>query len=336
MGVNRRPRRSMKYRLHTVWPLLMLVLAIIVARSYAQNVTGNSELPRSESVPPHLEPASWPDDTLTIASLGHASVLLNYFGVRAISDPSLFTRVGFSIDSILTIGPKRHVDPPLAPAELQQLDVILITHAHMDHLDIPSLKALPKNVVVIACSKCSSLIAPLGFKDIRELNWGEETVVKGLRIRAMGARHWGRRWPPFGEDYGFNSYVLEKNGHRILLACDSADTDLFASVASNPPDVAIFSIGAYDPWIYNHANPEQVWAMFRQTGARYLIPVHWGTFRLSKEPMEEPLERLIAAAGDEQSRIVIRQIGGAWTLPAAAEVRAAAPRAGATAPPSGR
>ena len=206
----------------------------------------------------------------------------------------------------------------------------------MDHLDIPSLKALPKDAVVVACSKCSSLIAPLGFKDIRELNWGEETVVNGLRIRAMGARHWGRRWPPFGEDYGFNSYVLEKNGHRILLACDSADTDLFASVASNPPDVAIFSIGAYDPWIYNHANPEQVWTMFRQTGARYLIPVHWGTFRLSKEPMEEPLERLIAAAGDEQSRIAIRQIGATWTLPAAAEVRAAAPRAGATAPPSGR
>jgi L-ascorbate metabolism protein UlaG (beta-lactamase superfamily) len=130
--------------------------------------------------------------------------------------------------------------------------------------------------------------------------------------------------------------VLEKDGRRILLACDSAETDLFASVASNPPDVAIFSIGAYDPWINNHANPEQVWAMFRQTGARYLIPVHWGTFKLSNEPMEEPLQRLIAAAGVEQGRIVLRQIGGTWTLPAAAEARATASGADATAPPSGR
>ncbi len=270
---------------------------------------------------PDLDPASWPDSSLTITTLGHAALLMNYFGTRVIADPSLFSRVGLSFDSIVTIGPKRFVDPPLAPAELQQLDLILITHAHMDHLDIPSLKSLPKTAVVVACEKCSRIIAPLGFKDVRELKWGETTSVKGLTIRAMGARHWGRRWPPFGEDYGFNSYVLEKNGRRMLLACDSAETDLFASVATKPPDIAVFSIGAYDPWINNHANPEQVWAMFQQTGARYLVPIHWGTFRLSKEPMEEPLQRLIAAAGDQNDRIVLRQIGGTWTLPESAEAR---------------
>ncbi len=269
---------------------------------------------------PELDPASWPDNSLTIATLGHAALLMNYFGTRIIADPSLFSRVGMSIDSVITIGPKRFVHPPLAPAELQQLDLILITHAHMDHLDIPSLKSLPKTAVVVACERCSKLIAPLGFKDVRELKWGETTSVKGLTIRAMGARHWGRRWPPFGDDYGFNSYVLEKNGRRMLLACDSAETGLFASVATNPPEIAVFSIGAYDPWINNHANPEQVWAMFLQTGARYLVPVHWGTFRLSKEPMEEPLQRLIAAAGDERDRIVLRKIGGTWTLPSAAAI----------------
>jgi L-ascorbate metabolism protein UlaG (beta-lactamase superfamily) len=109
--------------------------------------------------------------------------------------------------------------------------------------------------------------------------------------------------------------VLEKNGHRMLLACDSAITDLFAPLHQNPPEVAAFSIGAYDPWIWNHANPEQVWAMFMETGAHYLVPLHWGTFRLSKEPMDEPLRRLIAAAGSESNRIVLRRIGVAWTLP---------------------
>lgn len=273
---------------------------------------------------PRLEPASWPDNSLTIASLGHATLLMNFFGTRVLSDPTLFSRVGMQIGSILTIGPKRFVDPPLTPAQLQQIDVILITHAHMDHLDLPSLKALPKTAVVIACDKCAKLITPLGFKDVRELKWGETTMVKGLAIRAMGARHWGRRWPPFGGGYGFNSYLLGKNGHRMLLACDSAQTDLFASLASMPPDVAAFSIGAYDPWINNHANPEQVWAMFQQTRARYLIPIHWGTFRLSKEPMQEPLQRLIAAAGSRQDRIVIRQIGGSWTMPASIEASQAA------------
>jgi len=263
----------------------------------------------------HLDPASWPDKSLTLANLGHATVLMNFFGTRVLADPSLFSRVGLSFDSIFTIGPKRVTDPPLAPAQLQQLDLILITHAHMDHLDIPSLKALPKSAVVVACDKCSKIIAPLGFKDVRELKWGESTVVKGVTIRAMGARHWGKRWPPLGEDYGFNSYVLEKDGHRVLLGCDSANTDLFAPLASTPPDVAIFSVGAYDPWIWNHADPEQVWSMFESTGARYLVPIHWGTFRLGKEPLEEPMQRLIKAAGDQQDRIVLRQIGVSWTMP---------------------
>jgi len=114
----------------------------------------------------------------------------------------------------------------------------------------------------------------------------------------------------------------------MLLACDSANTDLFAAVASRPPDVAAFSIGAYDPWIWNHANPEQVWSMFEQTHAHWLVPIHWGTFKLSREPMEEPLQRLIAAAGPEADRIVLRQIGGTWTMPARAAGGVASSAAG--------
>ncbi len=315
------PLRLMRSRPRVIAAVALISVALFAARSYPLDMNAAPGNPH-----PRLEPASWPDDSLTIANLGHATLLMNFFGTRVLSDPTLFSRVGMSIYSILTIGPKRIVDPPLTPAQLQHIDIILITHAHMDHLDLPSLEALPRSAVVVACEKCAKLIAPLGFNDIRELKWGETTVVKGLTIRAMGARHWGRRWPPFGAGYGFNSYVLEKNGRRMLLACDSAQTDLFAGLASTPPDVAAFSIGAYDPWIYNHANPEQVWAMFQQTRARYLIPIHWGTFRLSKEPMQEPLQRLIAAAGIQQDRIVIRQIGATWTMPASIAARQAAGR----------
>jgi L-ascorbate metabolism protein UlaG (beta-lactamase superfamily) len=273
--------------------------------------------------PPH--PAGWPNDALTIAYLGHATLLMNYFGVRVLSDPSFFDKVGLSFDSMFTIGPRRHTAPPLAPSALGPIEMLLITHAHMDHLDIPSLKALRKDMVVVACDQCSKLIAPLGFKDVRELQWGESTEVHGLKVTAMGANHWGKRWPPYGRNYGFNSYVLEKEGHRMLLACDSANTDIFGALGSDPPEVAAFSIGAYDPWIWNHANPEQVWKMFEATGAKYLVPIHWGTFKLSNEPMIEPLTRLIAAAGDQSDRIVIREIGETWTLPQATPMRAAAP-----------
>jgi L-ascorbate metabolism protein UlaG (beta-lactamase superfamily) len=262
-----------------------------------------------------LQPLSWPNDELTIANLGHSTLLMNFFGVRVISDPALFERVGLRLGPFGTIGPHRLVPAPLSAKQLQPLDVILVTHAHMDHLDLKSLQSLPKTSVVIACSGCAALISPLGYPDVRELNWGERTSVNGLTVIAMGANHWGKRWPG-GRTYGFNSYLLEKNGRRMLLACDSAMTNLLESLHHNPPDVAAFSIGAYNPWIWNHANPEQVWTMFVQTGARYLIPIHWGTFRLSKEPIDEPMQRLIRAAGTEADHIVLREIGIPWVLPA--------------------
>ncbi len=286
---------------------------------------GTDGRPRADSQAPRLDLSAWRDDALTIANLGHATLLMDYFGVRVISDPSLFQHVGLAIGPLVTIGPGRFTAPPLEPSGLRSVQVILITHAHMDHLDIPSLKAMGKDAVVVACARCAPLIEPLGFRDVRELKWGEKTEVRGLTITAMGAEHWGRRWPPFGTDYGFNSYVLEKDGHRMLLACDSALTGLFAELRANPPEVAAFSIGAYNPFIWNHANPEQVWQMFQQTGARYLIPIHWGTFKLSREPMEEPLQRLIAAAGVDADRIVIKQIGVAWTLPEESAQPAEAP-----------
>ncbi len=295
-------------------PVLVLGVTIILAPAFLRGAMPDQDLPSRQ---PRLQPAKWPATALTIANLGHATLLMNYFGVKVISDPTLFPRVGLSVGSLFTIGPHRLTPAPLKPDELPAIDVILITHAHMDHLDPPSLEALPKTAVVIACTGCGALIRPLGFKDVRELGWGDKTEVDGLSVTAMGARHWGKRWPPYGRDYGYNSYVLERNGVRMLLACDSAWTGLFAALHNDPPEVAAFSVGAYDPWIWNHADPEQVWAMFKDTGARYLIPIHWGTFRLSKEPVDEPIRRLIAASGNDSGEIVLRKIGGVWSAPPA-------------------
>jgi L-ascorbate metabolism protein UlaG (beta-lactamase superfamily) len=310
------PGRPRSYRLE--WLCAAVIAATLVLLIPRHMLTSADDAHRNEHNDTELKPAAWPNDALTIANLGHATLLMNFFGVRVISDPTLFDRVGLAVDSILTIGPHRHTPAPLRPAQLGAIDVILVTHAHMDHLDIRSLKALPKRAVVVACSGCAELIRPLGYSDVRELRWGEHTEVDGLKITAMGARHWGRRWP-WGRDYGFNSYVLDRNGHRMLLACDSAMTDMFAPLRRDPPEVAAFSISAYDPFITHHANPEQVWTMFQETGARYLVPIHWGTFRLSKEPMDEPLSRLIAAAGKDADLVVLRQIGVAWTMPQPAE-----------------
>jgi L-ascorbate metabolism protein UlaG (beta-lactamase superfamily) len=299
-----------------------VALVVALAAGLAIFATARADKPMAPTIRPN--PISWPNDRITVSNLGHATLLMNFLGVRVLTDPSLFDRVGLAVDSIFTIGPKRISAPPLAPADLQDVQLILITHAHMDHLDVRSLKALPKTVTVVACDKCSRIIKPLGFSDVRELQWGQSTKFSGLKITAMGARHWGRRWPPLGADYGFDSFVLEKDGRRMLIACDSAYTDLFAPLASDPPEVAVFSNGAYDPWIWNHANPEQVWSMFKQTGATYLLPIHWGTFRLGKEPVDEPMTRLLAAAGPDSDRVVLREIGGTWTLPESAKSKLSA------------
>jgi len=307
-------RRVIQIRRRVFYAIAVPLLVVVL---FAVPLVVRSAKPDSVVAGPavRLQPANWPASALTVANLGHATLLMNYFGVRLITDPTLFERVGFSVGSLLTIGPHRLVPAPLEPGKLQALDVILITHAHMDHLDLPSLESLPKTAVVIGCTGCGALIRRLGFKEVRELGWGDNTEVDGLTVTAMGARHWGRRWPPYGRDYGFNSYLLQKNGVRMLLACDSALTDIFATLHQNPPEIAAFSIGAYDPWIHNHANPEQVWAMFKATGAHYLLPIHWGTFRLSKEPIDEPIRPLVATAGDEAGDIVLRRIGGVWTAP---------------------
>ena len=302
-------------------PLLALIVLMISGCRHTAPAAAASDPMVAADRP---APVRWSDEAITLANLGHATLMMNFLGVRIISDPSLFSRVGLAVDSIFTIGPRRQTPPPLEPSQLGPIDVILITHAHMDHLDIPSLEALPRTATVIACAGCGALIRPLGFADVRELRWGQRTSIKNLSITAMGARHWGRRWP-FGRVYGFNSYVLAKNGHRMLLACDSAFTDMFSPLHRDPLDIAAFSIGAYDPWIFSHADPEQVWAMFQQTGARWLVPIHWGTFKLSKEPRDEPMRRLIAAAGAQAWRIEPRQIGATWREPPAHPELTAAP-----------
>jgi L-ascorbate metabolism protein UlaG (beta-lactamase superfamily) len=272
-----------------------------------------SELPADDPVPAAsaLQPASWPADSITVAWLGHATLLIDYLGVRLITDPTFFHRIGLNVGGLFTVGPVRRAPVPLNPADIGPLDLILITHAHMDHLDLPSLRALPRSATVVSCRGCRDLIEPLGYTDVRPIGWGESTVVHGLKITAMGARHWGRRWP-WEADRGYNSYVIEKDGVRMLVACDSAFSPLFSELESDPPLIAAFSIGAYDPWIRNHADPEQVWEMFRESGARYLIPIHWGTFRLSKEPMDEPIRRLLRDAGPRANAITIRKVGGVF------------------------
>jgi L-ascorbate metabolism protein UlaG (beta-lactamase superfamily) len=298
-------------------------------------------------------PAEWSDKRVTVAWLGHATVLINFFGIKILTDPVLFPRIGIRIPFLFTIGPKRLTAPALSVRELPEIDLILLSHAHFDHFDIRTLHhlsrmegvravgaqidtahAVDSPTKVITAPRTSDLLRWTKFRDVTELRWGEcksvETSVGKINIIAFRVKHWGARMQR--DDYrGYNGYLLERNGRRIIFGGDTAMTDDFQQLrsygATQPVestgcpsgtkwvDLAIMSIGCYNPWVRTHCNPEQAVQMANDAGAKFIMPVHHQTFRLSLEPFRESIERFEAALHDTPERIALREVGETFVLP---------------------
>jgi L-ascorbate metabolism protein UlaG (beta-lactamase superfamily) len=260
------------------------------------------------------DPSLWPDTGLHAAWLGHSTVLLKIDGVTVITDPVFSDKVGIEIGP-LTVGIKRLVAPALRGQQLPRPDVILLSHAHMDHLDRPSLRTLysPETKVVTA-RQTSDLFRVRRFGAVHELGWGEEVQLGSLKVRAFEVNHWGARVRT--DTYrGYNGYVIEAPRYRIVFGGDTAYTQTFRQAkGTRSTDLAIMPIGAYEPWIRYHCNPEQAWEMAQHTGAEYVLPVHHQTFQLGREAFKEPIERLLKAAGSQPQRICLQDIGQEFHL----------------------
>ncbi|HZG53576.1 MAG TPA: MBL fold metallo-hydrolase [Pyrinomonadaceae bacterium] len=263
---------------------------------------------------PHRpRPAEWRDDRLTVAWLGHATTLINFYGTWLVTDPALRERVGVRVPGLLTVGPRRLVQPALAARELPALDAVLVSHAHMDHCDKGTLARLPRRLRAVVQRGNGDLVRR--FRRVDELTWGESVEVDGARIESIEVSHWGAR-KLTDSHRGYGGFLIEKNGRAIVFGGDTADTRAFARLRERARVVlAMMPIGAYDPYIHAHANPEQSWRMAREMGATYLLPMHHSTFRLSREPVGEPVERLLAVAGRERWRVALTEVGQTWTLP---------------------
>jgi L-ascorbate metabolism protein UlaG (beta-lactamase superfamily) len=267
---------------------------------------------REQPLQPHRpDPSAWPDDRLTVAWLGHATVLLNMDGTWVLTDPALETRIGIGC-GFAKVGPRRLVHPALEAKELPRTDLLLLSHAHMDHTDLGTLRRLPRDVPTVVQRGNRDLVRR--FRRVEELDWGQHTEAAGVRIQSIEVRHWGARMMT-DRHRGYGGYLLEHAGRTVFFAGDTAYTEKLAILRDRAVDLAILPIGAYDPWIANHASPEEAWHMFRSIGAEYVLPIHHSTFRLSREPVGEPLERFLAAAGSERWRVVCREIGETWTHP---------------------
>jgi L-ascorbate metabolism protein UlaG (beta-lactamase superfamily) len=265
------------------------------------------------------EPSKWSDHDLTLCWLGHSTVLINFFGVNILTDPALGRRVGISL-GLGTVGPKRYVSPALAVEQLPRIDLVLLSHAHMDHMDLPTLSALGQTTFVTA-GLTRDILAGGGARKITELGWAECAKLNfpsgQIEISALEVKHWGQRWPRDVER-GYNGYALKREGKSILFGGDTAHTELFKAHRSQGPfEAAIMPIGAYDPWIRNHCSPEEAVEMANWAGARRIIPVHHQTFKLSNEPMGQPIERMQAALASEPERLALRRVGESFVCPRA-------------------
>jgi L-ascorbate metabolism protein UlaG (beta-lactamase superfamily) len=265
---------------------------------------GRPILPAGHTPTPH----QWPDRGLFAAWLGHATVLLKVDGTTILTDPVFSDRVGLTLGP-LTLGLKRLVAPPLELRQLPPIDLVLLSHAHMDHFDIPTLRALEKRSTrVVTAAKTSDLLRVGGYSSVTELGWGERTRIGPLTLRAFEVNHWGARMR--SDTYrGYNGYLIEAGRYQILFAGDTATTAFRALRTSRTVGLAIMPVGAYNPWIRFHCTPEQAWQMGNDAGAEFIIPVHHQTFQLSREPLKEPIERLYAAAGKNTHRVALDTIG---------------------------
>jgi L-ascorbate metabolism protein UlaG (beta-lactamase superfamily) len=259
--------------------------------------------------------SNWEKHDLAATWIGHATVLLRLGGMTILTDPVFSTRVGIGM-GLMTIGPRRLVAPSISINKLPKLDLILISHAHFDHLDRPSLIRLPRKTPVITAHRTHDLVHDLGFKNVTELQWGESLRLGDVNVTARQVSHWGAR-TFYDHHRGFNAYLLESSEHRVLYGGDTAYHERFRDLPTDGGkgvDLAILGIGAYDPYIAAHATPEQAWQMADHCMADHVLPMHHSTFKLSHEPTDEPLERLIEAAGRLVDRIVASKMGKIWTL----------------------
>ncbi len=273
---------------------------------------------RSVSPAPHRPaPESWSKEKITGSCLGHSTVLLNFLGSWVITDPVFSMRAGPGWHPFV-LGPKRHLRPALTIGELPKIDLIVLSHAHFDHFDLSSLRHFPRDTPIVTARKTSDLLCR--FHNIHELDWNQTITLSlpsgSIAITGIEVKHWGARMLR-DEHRGYNGYVLEKSGRHVFYPGDTAMTDAFCHLGANGPniDLILMPIGAYDPWIRAHCNPEQAYQMARDAGAKHFVPLHHQTFKLSSEPMDEPARRIRAAFASEPHRLLSVDVGETFVLP---------------------
>lgn len=274
----------------------------------------NIDFPLADNDPVYLK-ANRTDPTLTW--IGHSTFLLQYQRVNILTDPHLTERA-----SPMSFGePERWAPPGLDFDELPHIDVVIISHNHYDHLDLETVKRLanqpggaPLYMVPLGLE---TWFANIGIHNVVERDWWESHKEGEFEYHAVPVQHFSARGLLDRNKTLWAGWVLEAPGFRFFFMGDSGYSKDFADIGERfgSFDLAALAIGAYDPrWFMRiaHVDPEESVQVFQDLNARYGVGMHWGTFKLTDEPMDEPPKRLAAArkvAGIADERFFVMQHG---------------------------
>lgn len=257
----------------------------------------------------------------SITWLGHAAFLLRLGGKTVLTDPYLEATAG----PRPWLGPKRFVPAALSPAELPPVDIIAISHSHYDHLDALALQAMPdkERVEVVVPLRLGSLLRELGFRNVTELDWHDTATFGAVTLTALPAVHGSARSLWDQNRTLWASYGIRAGNRHLWFGGDTAWGPVFQEVGRRhgPFDLAMIGIGAYEPRAIMesvHANPEEAVRIGRDLAAARLVGMHWGTVRLTFEPILEPPVRFRAAAraaGYADEHALTMAIGETQALP---------------------
>lgn len=272
---------------------------------------------RAEDVPVLPAPAhrfQTPPTAPAIHWAGHASFAIQEGRDIVLTDPH------FS-DSALLVN--RRTPPGFTAEDLPPPLFAVISHNHYDHLDEDSVLALPADLLWLVPAGLAQWFRDRGRERVQELGWWESVQIGEWTASCVPVQHWSSRIGQPRNSTLWCGWVIESAKHRYFFAGDSGYFPGFAELPRRfgAFDVALLPIGAYRPeWFlgYQHMSPAEAYRSFVDIGARYFIPMHWGTFRLSNESLPEPAEVLravIAREGGDASRVPILGIGQRWTLP---------------------
>ncbi|NVJ08356.1 MBL fold metallo-hydrolase [Myxococcus sp. AM001] len=252
-----------------------------------------------------------PGEGARLTWLGHASWLVQLDGLSLLIDPVLRDAISGVI--------RRNVPPGVPVEKLPPITASLVSHNHYDHLDLPTLEQVGAPIVTGLGHAPVFRGAGLG---VTELDWWHSTQVGAVTVHFVPSQHWSRRGLNDVNEMLWGGFVIEGSSARVFHSGDTAYFEGFKEIGQRYPgiDAAMLPIGAYDPaWFMRrqHMNPEEAVQAFEDLGAARFLAMHWGTFKLTDEPLDEPPRRLDAEwtrRGLARERVEVLPVGGTLTV----------------------